>query len=444
MKKVFIVITSCLIVLCGMFAAETVIVSTANDKNKRDLENVYKSEVLSLGDCLSNLEVNMSKITVGSGTKESRALLVDTYRQAETAAECVSVLPLSFENLTSTTKFFNQVGDWCLSYIRAIDDGADVEEYKKASDDIYAAARALSLEFNRIEADIDENGVYSSIGKNRVLPVDFENAFSTHISNSVDYPALIYDGPFSDGKTYNFKAIENLPKIDREEAEKIAKEKFGITASDVFLTENKTSVYYIDGMTESGNCSLMLTEKGGVPVMMSKSAESIDRSPDDGNRTNAGEGREYYEQKAIEYMYKLGFYKLKAVWYNAVDGVAVVNLAPEEDGVIYYTDLVKVKVLIPGGEIIGFESSGYCEKNTERTLPENVLPESEAAKKVSPKIKVTNVRLCVIPLDEKEKYCYEFAGEYNGLDYFVYIDAVTGDEANILRVVDNDQGSMTM
>ncbi|MGN1093556.1 MAG: PepSY1/2 domain-containing protein [Candidatus Neoclostridium sp.] len=443
MKKIFIVITSCLIVLCGIFAAETVTVSMANDRNKRDLENVYKSEVLSLGDCLSNLEVNMSKITVGSGTKESRALLVDTYRQAETAAECVSVLPLSFENLTSTTKFFNQVGDWCLSYIRAIDDGADVEEYKNASDDIYAAARSLSLEFNKIEADIDKNGVYSSIGKDRVLPVDFENAFSTHISNSVDYPALIYDGPFSDGKTYNFKAIDNLPKIDREEAKKIAKEKFGITALDVFLTENKTSVYYIDGMTEDGNCSLMLTEKGGVPVMMSKSAQATARSQG-GDRANEGEGREYYEQKAIEYMQKLGFFKLKAVWYNAVDGVAVVNLAPEADGVIYYTDLVKVKLLIPGGEIIGFESSGYCEKNTVRTLPENVLHESEAAMKVSPKIKVSNVRLCVIPLGEKEKFCYEFAGEYNGLDYFVYIDAVTGDEANILRVVDNDQGSMTM
>ena len=87
MKKAFVILTICLITLCGIFATETVIVSVANDRNKRDLENVYKSSVLSLGDCLDNLEVNMSKITVASGTRENRELITDTYRQAETAAE---------------------------------------------------------------------------------------------------------------------------------------------------------------------------------------------------------------------------------------------------------------------------------------------------------------------------------------------------------------------
>ena len=46
MKKAFVILTICLITLCGIFATETVIVSVANDRNKRDLENVYKSSVL--------------------------------------------------------------------------------------------------------------------------------------------------------------------------------------------------------------------------------------------------------------------------------------------------------------------------------------------------------------------------------------------------------------
>ena len=64
--------------------------------------------------------------------------------------------------------------------------------------------------------------------------------------------------------------------------------------------------------------------------------------------------------------------------------------------------------------------------------------------KVSDKIKVYNVRLAVIPSGEKQIFCYEVAGSYNGLDYFVYVDAKTAKEVNILRVVDNKQGSMTM
>lgn len=195
MKKAFVILTICLITLCGIFATETVVVSVANDRNKRDLENVYKSSVLSLGDCLDNLEVNMSKITVASGTRENRELITDTYRQAETAAECISYLPLSFENITSTTKFFNQVGDWCLSFMRAIDDDKNVDKFVEQSDDIYKTASLLSRKFREIEADIEQKGVYSSIGKDRILPVDFEGLFTDGMHNSVDYPALIYDGP---------------------------------------------------------------------------------------------------------------------------------------------------------------------------------------------------------------------------------------------------------
>lgn len=440
MKKTFIILTVCLISLCGIFAVETAVVSVANDRNKRDLENVYRSSVLSLGDCLDNLEVNMSKIAVGSGSKENRRLITDTYRQAETAAECISVLPLSLENISSTTKFFNQVGDWCLSYMQAIDDGAPVEKYKTQADDIYETASLLSRKFREIEADIEENGVYASIGKDRKLPVDFDGAFNESMHNSVDYPALIYDGPFSDGKTYRFDALENLPEIDENEAKKIALDKFGMIVEHVFLTSYKTETYYLDGNIDGRACALTLTKKGGVPVMMSKQPANDSEKAE---RDSGGKGRRYHEEKAVEHMKNLGFSDLVAVWYNATDDVAVINLAPEVNGVIYYTDLVKVKTALPSGEIVGFECSGYCEKSKERTLSP-AISEQAAMAKVSPKITVVSSRLCVIPVDEKEKFCYEFAGEYTGLDYFVYIDAVTGDEANILRVVDNEQGSMTM
>lgn len=63
---------------------------------------------------------------------------------------------------------------------------------------------------------------------------------------------------------------------------------------------------------------------------------------------------------------------------------------------------------------------------------------------MSDKIDISCVRLAVIPVDEKQVFCYEVAGSYKGLDYFVYVDAVSGKEVNILRVVDNKQGSMTM
>ena len=64
---------------------------------------------------------------------------------------------------------------------------------------------------------------------------------------------------------------------------------------------------------------------------------------------------------------------------------------------------------------------------------------------MSEKLHVKNVRLAVIPDDVGGEWlCYEVNGVYEGLDYFVYVDAIDGTERDILRVVDNEQGTLVM
>ena len=433
MKKVLWVMTCCFCALSMVFAAQLVVVGAENDKNKRDLENVYKSTVVSLGDSLDNLEVNMSKLMVARGAGENRRLITDTYRHAETAAAEVAALPLSFENITAVTRFFNQVGDWCMSFIRAIDNGSDTTNYRAQADEIYAAASHLSQQFRIIEENIEENGAFASIGENRILPYDFESIFTDFSDNSVEYPALIYDGPFSDGKRYSFAEIDDKPEITRDEALEIAFNKFGITADNVYLTDDKTAAFAIEGRADGQEAFLMPTKKGGFPLMM-----SITRSGVSGSEKS----RDQLERDAENYMERAGMKDLKAVWFNRVDDYVAVNLAPVKEGVVFYTDLVKVR-LSAGGEIEGFECSGYCAGSVKTGLTPSITAE-QAKAVVSDKIAISCVRLAVIPVDEKQVFCYEVAGSYKGLDYFVYVDAVSGKEVNILRVVDNKQGSMTM
>lgn len=434
MRKVFITVIVCLSILSALLLGELAVVSIANDNNKRTLENVYKSSIYDLGDSLDNLQVNMSKLMVSRGDENSRELITDTYRQAETAAQSVSKLPLSFENITSTVKFFNQVGDWCVSFNRAISKGADTAKFKEQTDEIYKTAKHLSEEFDRIEREIDEKGVYSSIGSDRILPTDFDGLFTDMTHNSVEYPALIYDGPFSDNKTYCFKALENLPKIDEKKAKERAKELLGVSAETVDLTKGKTEAFAITGKKGGKNAYLLLSEKGGVPLMFDLE-HSVEKS---------SVSREQAENNAVKFMEKLGFENLSPVWFNGGEGISYVNLAPKVNGIVYYTDLVKVKVAEDDGSVIGFESSAYCEKNTDRNSLVPTVTESEAKNLVSKKIDIENVRLAVIPKGEEEAFCYEIAGKYEGLDYFIYIDALTGNEVNVLRVVNNKQGSLTM
>ena len=114
------------------------------------------------------------------------------------------------------------------------------------------------------------------------------------------------------------------------------------------------------------------------------------------------------------------------------------------DGVLIYPDLLKVKVALDNGEIVGFDAYQYLMSHRKRDIPKPKLTEEEARKKVSPRIKVERVKLAIIPMPgNKEQLCYEFKGKYNNFDYFVYINAEDGSEENILRIIKDENGTLT-
>ena len=64
---------------------------------------------------------------------------------------------------------------------------------------------------------------------------------------------------------------------------------------------------------------------------------------------------------------------------------------------------------------------------------------------MNPNLKIITSRMAVIPTEGKrERLCYEFKGELGEKRFIVYIDANTGEEADILQVIDTENGSLTM
>ena len=58
---------------------------------------------------------------------------------------------------------------------------------------------------------------------------------------------------------------------------------------------------------------------------------------------------------------------------------------------------------------------------------------------------VKNSRLVVIPIGEtNEEECYEFSGEMDGDDYYIYISARTLKEKKIFKVVSSQNGDLLM
>ena len=91
------------------------------------------------------------------------------------------------------------------------------------------------------------------------------------------------------------------------------------------------------------------------------------------------------------------------------------------------------------------EALGYLNAHTTRDFSKNIITEEEAKSKLSDNITINNTKMAVIPLDDKtEKYCYEFQGTVENKQFLVYINAETGDEEEILILLETPGGTLTI
>ena len=177
-----------------------------------------------------------------------------------------------------------------------------------------------------------------------------------------------------------------------------------------------------------------MSSKGGKVINYSLTATS---ESDKEIAKNAGE-------TAVAFAEQMGYKNMQVVWTASSHGHTYVNLAPVEEGIILYPDLVKVKIDNESGVVIGFDSAHHAYNHHRRKLDKPTIGEGDARDNlsISP---IAEGRLALIPESGgKETLCYEYQCEHEGA-YFVYIDALTGAETEILYVIDDaEQGQGLM
>ncbi len=143
---------------------------------------------------------------------------------------------------------------------------------------------------------------------------------------------------------------------------------------------------------------------------------------------------------AQDFLAKIGYNGMKAVWTSENGTTCNLNFACTQDGVVLYSDMVKVKVCEERGIVTGIEALSYVLNHTERQLPSAKISKADAKANLSSNLSVETSRLCLMPIDGNEVLAYEFYGSFDGNDYYVYVDAATGDEIEVFTVVGTAQG----
>ena len=218
---------------------------------------------------------------------------------------------------------------------------------------------------------------------------------------------------------------------------------FGIckTAADVAIKDvesvgssNGDIECYNVQATVNGDILYAQISKAGGELIMFSYAGSCNAVHCDGDDAT---------EKATEFLTSLGLKNMKPVWINLSNNVYTINFAYDINGVTVYPDLIKVRVCAETQMIIGMEARSYYTNHTDRVLSKPALTKAQAVKHVSSNIEVSTCRLALVPIGTaSEKLCYEFSGEYDGSTYYVYIDALTGKQVEMFKVIESTEGTL--
>ena len=254
-----------------------------------------------------------------------------------------------------------------------------------------------------------------------------------------EYSGLIYDGAFSEHITKAEKVGLTGENIDEETAKNKAKDLFDQNNIKEITSYGKSEGdinSYNFGITfnDESVATVSVSEKGGHVVYMDKNREV----------TAEVISQEEADQKAKEYLEKNGFSNMKETYYLKQSGIVTINYAYQQDDVIMYPDLIKVKVALDNGEILGIETTGYLNSHTTRKLEEPKITVEEAKESLNDDLTIESEALAIIPTEWKtEVLCWEFEGNVEGLDFIVYVNANTGEEDDVLIITNTPNGTLT-
>lgn len=398
---------------------------------KDQLENNYKKSYLQVVSNINDMEIDLSKIVATTDSGTLRVLLSGLNSNVLLTIDNVNQLPVSYNNLTKTNNYLNKINGYTYTLLEKLYNGEDLtsEDYGQISD-IHSTILSMKYDINNYYASNDYSFDISSLDNDGLD--DFSAGIINTESANSKVPSLIYDGPFSD-------SVLNKEIVGLGDDE--------ITQNDglVFLQKlfNTSDIKYIgliNGKFETFNyfvninngLNVAITKRGGMLLNITSFSNSGE------NKLQLGDAVKIAENCARD----VGIDNMYSVWTQVSGNTAYINLATIENSVIYYSDLIKVKVDLTNSSIVGWEATNYVTNHKDRKFSSSISMVS-AQNSLSDLLTVKERNYCIIP----DKYigelsAYEFICSWKNYTYYIYIDSNTGKEANIMRVINTTNGEL--
>ncbi len=438
-----------LIIVCVILGG---IIYKKQREYKQVMENQYNLAFFELVDYVQNVENYLAKSLISTSPEHGAETLTKVWKEANLAQIYLSQIPINNEGLSNTAKFLNQVSDYSYSLSRKnIYNESLTQEDLNNLQDLHTYCVDLQNTLNQLSAEMTDGTIsWKELTKkgNTMFAQQVSNnskdSFSNIDSNFGEYAGLIYDGAYSEHIDKADKKGLTGDNVSEDQAKEVAINLVGsnkikeINSSGLSENANIPSYSFsciLNDSDKNNPVTISVSQKGGHIIFMNYNrninAEVI--SQEDANKI----GKEFLESK--------GYSNMKETYFLKQDGIMTINYAYAQNDVVVYTDLIKVKVALDNGEILGLETTGYLNSHTERQIPVPTISLEQAKSHLNPNLEILSEGFAIIPTEWKtEIFCYEFKGKVDNTDFLVYINAENGKEENILVIINTPNGTLTM
>ena len=394
---------------------------------QNQLENIYEKSYYNTMDSVGNIETKLTKLSVVEGTSLQKVLLNDIWRECELASNNIAQLNSKSESIDEIIKFINQMGDYCY-YLGAKENYNLTEEETQNLEKFSEIIGEIRQSLQEVQSKIMEGDTI--LGNFNKDLNHFTETFCCINHASIDYPELIYDGPFSDGlNDREAKALKDLEELNVETAQEKLLEYFDsdrTTAKSLGEGEGNIPTFLFEMKINDDEAYAQVTKQGAKLIMYNNYREI--ETP----KLN----EEECVDKAKDFLNKIGYEEMENVWVTNNNSTVYINFAFVQDNIIIYPDLIKIKIAADNGDVIGFEAQNYIYNHTEREID---TPES-LNYKVKENLEILEDNYALIPTEwNEEVLTIEFVCKKEEVIYYIYVNTETNEEERVLVVID-DQG----
>ena len=421
------------------------------DRNKQVLKNNYECQFYDTVNYLDDVKNLLKKVELAKIPRQNIIFFAQIWHSAAMAHNNLSGLPCNHELISRILKYLSQTSDFCYAMLNKSVENKNLSdnEWQKIND-LKIYADDLSFEMNKI---LNEDCVAQKISWDKLILAnenndnEDKNKFDASMNDVKkkfqEYGELVYDGAFSDHvKNINTKMLINAKEINKFEAtEKIKKifeseylNRMKKIKNSGEINKKNLSVYFFNVLDDDDQeFYFEITKKGGYLLLIL--GEPKEKNLE--NKLNIEDGIEL----AKKFLAENNFLDMHENYYEETEKYLTVNFMPIKNNIIYYSDLVKVKIDLYAKKIIGLEALGYLNMHCEREknffgidmdLVKDLLPDEFEKNKINE---------CVVPLENgKEVFCYEVTGIYKQEKFLIYINQESGKFEKIYRLIENQRG----